>query len=108
MLLRAPHLEVNVTLLTTEQGGRRAPICTGFECAVEYDGGQGEACHTLEQQEFAFPGERVRVLLTFRHPEWHAARMALGAAFRLRDGDRVIGHGTVCRVLPRLLASALA
>jgi translation elongation factor EF-Tu-like GTPase len=99
-----PHIEVEITLLPTEQSGRRAPIFTGFHSSLEYDGRQGDAIHTLEQREFAFPGEQVRALLTFRHPEWHADRMESGKTFRVRDGETVIGHGTVRRVLPRVVA----
>jgi hypothetical protein len=39
------------------------------------------------------------VLLTFRRPEAHLGRLALGKAFRLRDAGQVIGHGTVRRIL---------
>jgi translation elongation factor EF-Tu-like GTPase len=99
MVATLPHLEVDLTLLPTEQSGRRAPIFTGFQSLFEYDGGEGDTFHTLEQQEFAFPGDRVRVLLTFRRPEAHLGRLALGKAFRLRDAGQVIGHGTVRRIL---------
>jgi translation elongation factor EF-Tu-like GTPase len=93
-----PHLEVDLTLLPTEQSGRRAPIYTGFQSLFEYDGGEGDTFHTLEQQEFAFPGDRVRVLVTFRRPEPHLGRLVSGKAFRLRDAGQVIGHGTVRRI----------
>jgi translation elongation factor EF-Tu-like GTPase len=103
-----PHIEVELTLLPTEQSGRRAPIFTGFQSAFECDCGQWDAFHTLEQQEFAFPGERVRVLLSFRHPEPVTRRLVSGQPFRLREGERVIAHGTVKRILSPAPASSPA
>ncbi|HEY6169849.1 MAG TPA: hypothetical protein VI454_17555 [Verrucomicrobiae bacterium] len=95
----APHLEVDLVLLPTEQSGRRAPIYTGFRSQFHCDGRDWEAVHTLEQQEFAFPGERATVFITFHTPEAQAGKLHPGKHFEMRESGRVIGRGEVRRIL---------
>ena len=93
------HVEADLMLFPTEISGRRAPIFTGFRSQFSCEGRECDAIHTLEQREFAFPGERATVFITFRTPELQAGRLAPGKRFELREAGRVIGRGEVRRVL---------
>jgi len=94
-----PHIEVDLTLLPTERGGRRAPIFSGFTSAFHCDGEACDSISELQQLEFVFPGERARIFLSFRHPEIHRGRLAPGKPFQLVEGRRVIGEGRVMRLV---------
>jgi len=93
------HIEVDLTLLPSEQSGRRAPIYTGFRSQFRCDGRESDVIHTLDQQEFAFPGERATVFITFRTPASQAGRLQAGKRFELREEGRVIGRGEVRQIL---------
>lgn len=95
----ARHLEVDLTLLPTSQSGRRAPIFTGFRSRFHYDDQEWDVIHTLDLREFAFPGERATVYLTFRTPAAQTNRLHPGKRFEMREEGRVIGIGEVRKVL---------
>jgi translation elongation factor EF-Tu-like GTPase len=103
----ARNVEAEVTFLPTEHGGRKgfAPVLSGyrpqfyFEC-VDYD-----ALHEYPDVPQVHPGETARVFLTFHHPELLVGRLLPGKPFLIREGHRVVGYGTVIRIL-QLEASA--
>ena len=99
MSRRDPHIEVELKLLPTEQGGRRAPIFSGFAGVFCCDGGECDSVYELHQTEFVFPGQRARAFITFRHPELQMGRPEPGKSFQLCQGRRVVGEGRVTRIV---------
>ena len=87
-----------LSLLSTESGGRRHPIGTDYRAGLFFDvesNSGNDGVVTLIDQERCFPGEecvaRIRPLV----PELVEQFVRPGSIFEVREGRRVIGHGTV-------------
>lgn len=98
-------IEVEITFLSAENGGRSRPMLTGYQPQFHYDGYDWSAVHTYIGRDRVAPGETVRAYLSFLSPEQHAGHIRPGMPFLIREGARVMGYGVVLNV-PELDASA--
>jgi translation elongation factor EF-Tu-like GTPase len=94
-----PHIEAEVRFLTTEEGGRRTPVKSGYRGQFFYDGLDWDANHDYPDVEWVQPGDIVRSLICFMSPEKHVGKVVLGKEFSIREGTRVIAKGRVVRLL---------
>lgn len=93
------HAKAELTFLTTEEGGRRHPVESGYRGQFHYDGRDWDAQHSYPGREAVRPGETVTVLLTFFNPEAHRGRIYPGKEFEIREGRTVVARGRITRVL---------
>jgi translation elongation factor EF-Tu-like GTPase len=92
-------IEVQLTFVTTEQGGRRTPARSGYRPQFHYGGMDWDAVHTYPDTELVHPGQTVRAFLTFLSPEQHVGKLWPGMTFQCREGQRVIANGVVVKIL---------
>ena len=93
------HIEAEITFLTSKDGGRKKNVTNGYRPQLHYDGRDWDACHEYPDVKQAEPGQKVRTYLTFLSPKNHAGRIYKGMAFLIREGKKIVGYGSVTRIL---------
>jgi len=107
---RRPHrsadLEVRVSYLSTDAGGRKTPVRSGFR--PDHDFGLiGElhgAQHEYPEQGWVAPGTSATAFLWLIAPDLQKGRFYPGLKFTVQEGPRVVGNGEVVAVLNKELA----
>lgn len=99
MLQRPKDIEVEMTFLTTEEGGRRTPTGSGYRPQFHYDDHDWDAIHEYIDVERVMPGDTVKAYLAFLSPECHVGKLYVGQEFLIREGSRTIAKGRITRIL---------
>jgi translation elongation factor EF-Tu-like GTPase len=94
-----PDIEAQITFLATEQGGRKSGAFSGYRPQFAYDGMDWDAVHTYPDNEVVYPGQTVRVILSFLSPEQHVGKLWPGKTFQCREGQKVVANGVVLKIL---------
>lgn len=92
-------VEAEITLLPTEHGGRASAVQSGYRPQFYYDGHDWDAIHSYPDGPEVRPGDTARVYLSFLSPNEHVGRLHAGKVFLLREGNRVVGYGTITRIV---------
>lgn len=92
-------IEVEMTFLKTEEGGRTGPAFDGYRPQFFYEGQHWCAMHTYIGTDSVNPGDTVRAYLSFLSPEYHVGRIAPGMLFSICEGSRVIAKGHVLKII---------
>jgi translation elongation factor EF-Tu-like GTPase len=98
------EIEAEIRYLTTEEGGRRTPVCSDYRGQFFYDGEDYDGSQyfpDLPDGVMLELGTPVRALIRFRQEMWedvHSKRIAVGMPFQIREGNRTVGHGVVTKV----------
>lgn len=96
---RPADIEVEVTLLPTEHGGRQTPARSGYRPQFYYAGEDFDGQYRFLDCNEVKPGETARAELAFLSPGLHVGRVYPGMVYLLREGNRVLGYGRVLRLL---------
>ncbi len=95
-------IKASVYLLSTEEGGRKGPIFSGYRPIIFWEpamiNGGNDARMTIELKDECKPGDRCDATLKFYHPELLPDGIAPGKSFTLREGRKIVGRGTVLGV----------
>jgi len=59
-VMYTPDVEVQITFLSPEEGGRRTAAQTGYRPQFYYDGEDWDAIHTYPNNELVHPSQSVR------------------------------------------------
>jgi len=92
-------IEVEIEYLPTEHGGRKTPAKTGYRPQFYYDGHDWDGVQTFKEKEWVSPGEKVTAYITFLSPAEHVGKLSPGKAFLVREGNKVVGFGSVVKVI---------
>lgn len=92
-------IEVEIEYLPTEHGGRKTPAKTGYRPQFYYDGHDWDGVQTFKENEWVSPGEKVTAYITFLSPAEHVGKLYPGKAFLVREGNEVVGFGSVVKVI---------
>lgn len=92
------HVEVEVTFLPTNAGGRSTPVFSGYRCQFFYDGEDRDVEQKYINKEIVYPGETVKALIRFYFPENVVGKLKSGKVFLLREGFKVIGYGQITKI----------
>lgn len=92
-------IEAEITLLTTEEGGRKTPAFSGYRSQFYYDGHDWDAVQNYIGVTEVYPGQTVTAQLAFLSPQCHVGKLFPGKEFLLREGQRVVGRGKVTKIL---------
>jgi translation elongation factor EF-Tu-like GTPase len=105
-----PAIEAEVTLLKTEEGGRSLPLRlepgTPFYMPHLVIGDPNRKSPAGKLLGVAFrraplmlaPGDTAKVLMDLMyHPQVDYRELVPGASFTLREGPKIVGHGTVLK-----------
>ncbi len=95
----ARDVEVEMTFLPAESGGRHTPAFSGYRPQFYYDGHDWDAVQTYPDVEQVNPGDTVRAFLTFLSPQVHVGKISVGTIFLVREGHITVGYGRVLQVL---------
>lgn len=88
-------IRANLRLVPTNQGGRSSPIESGYRSLACFEGSPSDFGFELElDADRLAPGESGSGKLSFWAVEELPA-LSAGQSFELREGARVVGHGTV-------------
>lgn len=91
------HIIVELSLLSTDHGGRKSPVSSGYRPQFYYDGQDWDASHEYSIESL-HPGQSTNANLTFFEPKNHIGRLYPSQAFLIREGNRVVGYGRVLEV----------
>jgi translation elongation factor EF-Tu-like GTPase len=98
------EIEAEIRYLTTEEGGRRTGVATGYRGQFFYEGDDYDGLQyfpDLPDGAMVSLGEPVRASVRFRREMWedvHSKRITVGMPFQIREGSKTVGHGVVTRV----------
>ena len=92
-------IEVVMTFLRTEEGGRTRPAFSGYCPQFYYDGEDCDARYTFLGVEQVNPGDTVTAQLKFVSPQYHVGKIAVGMEFLVREGNRTVATGRVTKIL---------
>lgn len=92
-------IEVEMTFLATEDGGRSNPVRSGYRPQFYYDGQDWDAIHEYIGTDFVMPGETVRAYLDFLSPQHHVGKLFVGQNFLIREGSRTVAKGHITEIL---------
>lgn len=88
-------VRATLRLLPSERGGRAGPIQSGYRSLARFGGADDDFGFELELEEPPLvPNTDGRGLLSF----WAVDKLpdlVIGERFELREGTRVVGHGTI-------------
>jgi elongation factor Tu len=92
-------IAATVHLLSTSDGGRKTPLQTGYRSLIRFEGSQADLGFELEldpklNPSGIAPGEMGAAQLSFWALESVLA-VKRGDNFEIREGTRVVGHGSV-------------
>ena len=98
---RPPDIEAEITFLSTEQGGRQAPVTSGYRPNHDFalNGILNDALHEYLDCELVSPGQTARAQMWFLVPQYHEGRLYPGFRFTVQEGSRIVGYGTVTRII---------
>lgn len=94
-----PDIEVELTFLTAEEGGRKTPAFSGYRPQFYYDGNDWDAEHNYPDIEAVYPGQTVTAQLIFAAPHYHVGKLYSGKEFLIREGQKIVGKGIVTKIL---------
>ncbi|GDY18704.1 hypothetical protein LBMAG56_00490 [Verrucomicrobiota bacterium] len=94
-----PDIEAEITFVSSAQGGRKTPARSGYRSQFYYDGHDWDAHHEYPDVEWVYPGQTARVLLRFLSPDAHLNRVHPEMEFQVREGQKVVAHGRVTKIL---------
>jgi translation elongation factor EF-Tu-like GTPase len=108
-ILPAPDIHAEIVFLSTEEGGRKGPVQSGYFPNHDFHFANGEingAKHEYFTDEPVYPGERVEALLQLLGPERQVGRLYAGFEFTVQEGAHIVGYGKIIEVLNPLLNRA--
>ncbi len=94
------HLEVEISFLSTKEGGRTQPaISIKYRPQFYFNGYDWVTIIIFQEKEFVFPGETVSAYLSFLSPEMIKEKIYNGMHFEIREGQKVVANGFVKQIL---------
>ncbi len=99
--MRSPHLEAELSLIPTSQGGRQSPIYSGYRGQFHLHGldDPADVEWYFPDVESLAPGTATRCHVSFIRPELHLRPISVGDDFEVREGARTVGLGTVTVII---------
>ena len=98
--MREPDIEVELTYLPAEHGGRASPVAAhGYRPQFYYGTQDWDAEHEYPGREQVSPGETVTAQIRFLSPEAHLHTVRPGLPFLIREGHKTVAYGVVKRML---------
>jgi translation elongation factor EF-Tu-like GTPase len=107
------HIEATVRYFTTEEGGRRTPVASGYRGQFHYED-EPDVPHDgfqffpdVPEGKFVPLGTAVRTMIWFPQDRWddcHRHRIRIGTRFQIQEGRKVVGRGEVTNIEVRATA----
>ncbi|QXP58184.1 hypothetical protein [Olleya sp. HaHaR_3_96] len=86
---------------TTEEGGRTTNVHSGYRPTIKFDFSdlQTSGSQRFIRRNFAMPGETVVAEINVASTDFLTNKLEKGTVFDFREGSRIIGFGTVIKVV---------
>jgi translation elongation factor EF-Tu-like GTPase len=104
-----PDIEVILSFLKTEDGGRASPCrpgenlyrpLTNFRTRTD---GFSEVLYGFVDKETVVPGESVRARGWFLTTQYQAGRLHEGHEFMVQEGPKIVARGTITKIINPVL-----
>jgi elongation factor Tu len=98
------EIEAEIRYLTTEEGGRRTGVSSGYRGQFFYEGEDHDGFQyfpELPDGAIVELGATIRAVIRYRQEQWedvHSKRITVGLPFQIREGNRTVGRGIVTKV----------
>ena len=98
----------NLKYFTTEEGGRVTPAKSGYRPQLHF---AFESIITSGQQifldrEWVCPGENINAEITMPSPQFFENKLFEGLQFKFCEGAKIIGTGTILKIVNKKLIKA--
>jgi translation elongation factor EF-Tu-like GTPase len=90
----AIDLTAEITFLTSNEGGRRTFVLSGYRGQFYYDGSDWDATYVFSHDPVE-PGESVEALILLINRTAHQGRFYPGKEFEIREGNRAVARGRI-------------
>jgi translation elongation factor EF-Tu-like GTPase len=99
-----------VTLHFRSKGGRQTicrPAAGAYRAPCDFgrDDALNDAMFVFMDKELVAPGEAVSARMRLLHPELQTGRLYDGMEFAIHEGGRIVGRGTINRVVRTVLSA---
>jgi translation elongation factor EF-Tu-like GTPase len=97
-------IEAKIRYLTPSEGGRQTGVFSGYRGQFFYDGEDYDGIQLFPEcrpTNFVELGVEVRAFVQFLQICWeqvHQHKLREGMSFKIREGSRTVGEGTVTRL----------
>ena len=88
-------ISAKIYFLSSEEGGRKTPIFSGYRPALYFGEQQTDGAITLTSSDRAVPGTECEVVIKLLHPEHLGDALKPMATFEAKEGSRLVGRGQV-------------
>lgn len=94
--------------LTTAQGGRKTPACSGYRPQVKFDFTEMQTSgqQIFVDRETVYPGDKAEAKIKIFSPDYFANSLTEGMNFEFREGATLIGTGKIKRIINDKLEKA--
>ncbi len=95
-------IEANFYLLTTEEGGRKSPIKTGYRPNHNFDGLENNFFYIGKvdfEGEWLYLGENRKVTVSFFDARGLREKLTIGREWRIQEGVHLVGKGTITKLI---------
>ena len=102
---RPPDVQAEITLLPTEEGGRRTPAFSGYRPSHDLGvaGMTNDAVHEYVGCASLPPGATATANMWLSRPEFQEGRLHPGLTFTVQEGGRIVGRGVITKVINEVL-----
>jgi translation elongation factor EF-Tu-like GTPase len=105
-LQREPDVEAEITLFSTEAGGRQTPAGSGYRPGHKVrDDYITTGAHQYVGRDELAPGETALGTITFITPEVYPHCLWVGREIDIQEGSRVIGRARITKIYNAILAN---
>ena len=100
-----PDFIAELQYRTTEEGGRKTPVFTGYRPQVKFAFSemQTSGIQTFIDKETVYPGDKVIAEIIVLSTSFFEGSVEVGTSFEFREGSRVIGNGVIIEIRNPLL-----
>jgi len=94
--------------LTTAQGGRKTPACSGYRPQVKFDFTEMQTSgqQIFINRETVYPGDKAEAKIKIFSPDYFANSLTEGMNFEFREGATLIGTGKIKHIINDKLEKA--
>lgn len=96
-----PHFIALLTYLPSQKGKRTTPVSSGYRPSVKFPFEQDHftGVQNFVDSDLVFPGDTVTAEITMLNKEYFEGKIYKGLDFDFFEGEDLIGHGIVTKVL---------
>lgn len=92
------HFQAKIYYLTSEEGGRKTAVNSGYRGQLYYDGYDWDAPQSFIDKITCNPGETVLADFTTLSPFFHYGKFFVDKQIEIKEGRKVVGRGKITKI----------